>query len=775
MGTCGSKINGVIKKDVEDSTEETRTSERVSRTSDRGSQSNTERQRDRNVIIPEREADGAEAYYPPKYAEKSEETKEILLKILNGNLVFSGLDHDQKIAIVKSMAECRVKKGDILIKQGDKGDAFYVVEKGRFDIVVDGTGKVAETKAGGSFGELSLIMNQPRAASVIATEDSLCWKIDRKPFRYFVKSTSNSIIDQNYKELQLVQVLQGLPKAHLYKLAAHTSKERYQAGETIITRGELGDKFYMLQSGTVECQRIGPEGGPYSKIELNPGAHFGERAFTHHQPRACDVVAKTNVVCITLSGPDFEALLGSLSQALDKKLVVNVIRGLPEFDSKKWDWNLMYELLQQREYAPGSQLEFSGEFLSIRQGRVSLYEFGTDRLISTLGPGDYLGETFLLSSTVMSKNMIAQAETKVLAYALSANQLIQAKEKNENGEDSFCEDKKDKEKYPSLNQLIIKQTLGTGTFGRVKLAIYNPPSKDKKKQVYALKLLVKSAMVELNQAESIVIEKLILAKLNHPFILRLFSTFQSRDICYFMLEFIQGGELFSRVEGGVSENEAMFFATGICDALDHIHTKNVIYRDLKPENVLIDSQGYPRIVDFGFAKQLSGPNKRTDTILGTPEYLSPECVLGRGYSYEVDLWAFGVLVYEMLIGRSPFFAHNPDDTMAIFRLIVSAKINFPKKISESVDQFVRSLLAKHPKDRLGAHQGAAHIKSSQVLRPFNSDWNQLRSKSIQAPYVPSVSKIDDASHFDPYPEDMDIKPFKGSQKQFTKFGPFIEN
>jgi len=84
-------------------------------------------------------------------------------------------------------------------------------------------------------------------------------------------------------------------------------------------------------------------------------------------------------------------------------------------------------------------------------------------------------------------------------------------------------------------------------------------------------------------------------------------------------------------------------------------------------------------------------------------------------------------------------------------------------------------LAKHPKDRLGAHQGAAHIKSSQVLRPFNSDWNQLRSKSIQAPYVPSVSKIDDASHFDPYPEDMDIKPFKGSQKQFTKFGPFIEN
>ena len=765
----------------------------------------------RNVIIPESLSEGKNYEYPE--FPKSPETRDLIMHALDGSLVFSGLLQEQKEAIVKSMEECRVDKGRLLIEQGAAGDAFYVVESGRFDILVEGAGKVAETTVGGSFGELALIMNQPRAASVKATEDSVCWKIDRKPFRYFLASSSKSIIDEIYEELQSVQVLQGLPKAHLYKLAAHTSKEFHKAGSTIIKRGDVGDKFYMLQKGVVACTKIGPEGGPYSSVELTAGAHFGERAFTHHQPRACDVLAKTDTTLITLSGQDFEALLGSLRDALDKKLFVNVIRGLPKFRSGSWDWNLMYELLVPFELADGQSATFDDEFVSVQSGgyldvacSTTVASKKQESFRRTVGPGEYVGEDFLCSenytvvkATAKLKDLgniadddfetsarssprprSGRATTKgkkVSGYKLSkatlAKAMEEAKEKSRRA--SYDEDPNHSMSPADFQQLSIGRTLGTGTFGRVKLAT-------KSGDCYALKQLCKKAMVDMNQAESILIERQILKRLaGHPFVLRLYGTFQSRDVCYLVLEFVQGGELFSRVEGGVPEKEALFYAANVVDAFDHIHGKSIVYRDLKPENVLIDSTGYTRVVDFGFAKLLKpNPDKKesymkTWTILGTPEYLSPECVLGKGYSFEVDLWAYGVLVYETLIGRSPFYAANPDDTMKIFRHIVAAQVKFPKKLSGPTEAFVRALLAKDLKDRLGCQKGAAQIKRHAVLKPYNQDWDRLRSKKFPAPYVPKLKDPTDTSKFDNYPEDMAVDRFDGDQNSFTKFGPYVDN
>ncbi|KAJ8602104.1 hypothetical protein CTAYLR_001671 [Chrysophaeum taylorii] len=695
------------------------------------------KQRERRVVLPEHVE--VDLYCPEASSQeevkKSEESRRIILKALEASVVFSGLEQEQKEGIVRSMEALEVPAQNLLIKQGDPGDAFYVVESGRFDILVDGE-RVAESSRGGSFGELALIMNQPRAASVLATEASLCWKIDRKPFRYFLASSSNTSLDEIFTDLKTVKILQGLPAAHLYKLAAHVSKEKFGAGSVIIKKGETGDKFYMLKKGVVECRRIGAED---ARVELLAGSHFGERALTHRQPRACDVVAKTAAECITLSKSDFEALLGSASDAMDRQHVVNVVRA--SRSNRNLHPDKVYENLEKGFLGANETLPASEDhFIAVTKGRLIL-----DRPAGIIRAVDE-GESY---DGPWSKGT---AETDVEFYKLRKREAeLSTTDFHQHTPEFF-------------DSLDVGRTLGTGTFGRVKLATRGD-------ETYALKLLVKQAMVDLNQAESVELERRILFKLRgHPFVLHCHATFQSKDVCFFVLEFVQGGELFSRVEGGVHEDEALFHSACVIDALDHIHAKAIVYRDLKPENVLIDNRGFARIVDFGFAKVLQ---KKTYTILGTPEYLSPECVLGKGYGFDVDLWAFGVLVYETLAGRSPFYASNPDDTMTVFRLIVAAKIKFPPKKHPTplTQAFVTGLLARDLKERLGARHGAPSIKAHAFFSPI--DFDNLRAKKLTPPYVPNLKTATDASLFDAYPEDMALKPYEGDNKIFSDFGPKV--
>lgn len=721
-----------------------------------------------DLILPEHvgslDSDG-DAYKPPVF-EKSESSTKIIRKALDDSLVFSELDAEQKELVVASMAERRVAENELLIKQGDPGDAFYVVESGRFEILVNGH-KEAEVDSGASFGELALIMNRPRFASVRATEPCLCWKIDRKPFRYFLASSSNLIIDDIYNDLKTVKVLEGLPSAHLYKLAAHATKEKFAQHDFIIRKGEEGDKFYMIKKGIVECRNIGD--AKDAVVELAAGYHFGELALTHGQPRACDVVAMTDAECITLSKRDFEALLGSVTEAMEKTHVVNVVRGLPGFEK---DWSRMYECLERR-ILPRDHVMTPDDhiFYQIQRGTVILRS-GADGSTMKLDQNKYFGFEFLLDGSQPWWST-AVAETEVEAYALpkakidlrgGGDAVIPASQRSAIALASITSNFDSK-----YGRLKLGRTLGTGTFGRVKLATDpgNPAN------TYAVKLLVKKAMVDMNQAGSVELERRILLKLDHPFVLKCFATFQSRDECYFVLEFVQGGELFSRVDGGVIEKEAAFHSACVIDALEHIHANHILFRDLKPENVLLDAHGFDKIVDFGFAKHLPGGGKKTYTILGTPEYLSPECVLGKGYAFEVDLWAFGVLVYETLIGRSPFIATDPEDTMAIFRKIVAAKVKIPRRASQQAEHLVTSLLARDAKHRLGARLGAVGIKDHPFLEPY-ADYDALRRRKVKAPYIPNLRSNTDTSCFDTYPEDAPVKRYRENNEIFADFGPLVE-
>jgi protein kinase A len=312
-----------------------------------------------------------------------------------------------------------------------------------------------------------------------------------------------------------------------------------------------------------------------------------------------------------------------------------------------------------------------------------------------------------------------------------------------------------------LEDWEIVETLGTGTFGRVMLVRQRPSYRhhayhpifphltrtvdplsptpqttahaDGQLPHFAMKVLRKSEIVRLKQVEHINSERAILERIRHPFIVELYSTYQDNLNVYMLLSYVPGGELFSHLRraGRFSADVTRFYLASIILAIENLHSRNIIYRDLKPENLLLDRVGYLRIADFGFAKIVED---RTFTLCGTPEYLAPEIVLSQGHGKAVDYWALGILAFEMLAGYPPFFDDHP---LGIYEKILRNEIAFPLHIDMYAKDLIRGLLTTDRTKRLGNLQrGAKDVMEHAWFQGV--DWGSLERKEIGAPIVPRV-------------------------------------
>ncbi|CAJ1048845.1 ribosomal protein S6 kinase alpha-2-like isoform X2 [Xyrichtys novacula] len=295
---------------------------------------------------------------------------------------------------------------------------------------------------------------------------------------------------------------------------------------------------------------------------------------------------------------------------------------------------------------------------------------------------------------------------------------------------------------PSQFQLL--KVLGQGSYGKVFL-VRKIRGADRG-QLYAMKVLKKATLKVRDRVRS-KMERDILAEVNHPFIVKLHYAFQTEGKLYLILDFLRGGDLFTRLSKEVmfTEEDVKFYLAELALALDHLHSLGIIYRDLKPENILLDEEGHIKITDFGLSKEAIDHDKRAYSFCGTIEYMAPEVVNRRGHTQSADWWSFGVLMFEMLTGSLPFQGKDRKETMA---LILKAKLGMPQFLSPEVQSLLRALFKRNPANRLGAGpDGVEEIKRHRFFASI--DWTRLYKKEMRPPFKPTVGRPEDTFHFDP--------------------------
>jgi serine/threonine protein kinase len=289
--------------------------------------------------------------------------------------------------------------------------------------------------------------------------------------------------------------------------------------------------------------------------------------------------------------------------------------------------------------------------------------------------------------------------------------------------------------------------LGCGGFGAVELWEHK-----KSKDTYAMKCLSKGYIVKTGMQESINNEKNILMMTNSPFIVRLYETYNGSQTLYFLMEAALGGELYAtynRKGFHGSEKHAKFYIAGTICGFDHMHTRRIIYRDLKPENLLLADNGQPKVTDMGLAKFVIG---KTYTTCGTPDYFAPELIASTGHTNAVDWWTLGILAFELMSGHPPFESAYP---MQIYSKVMKgiSKVPFPPKCQGNVGDLIKVLLKKEPSERLPMRPGGiSNLKDHKWFAGF--DWPVFQEQALDPPYKPVVKSKKDIANFSARKEDM---------------------
>uniref|UniRef100_A0A8C0DL09 non-specific serine/threonine protein kinase n=1 Tax=Balaenoptera musculus TaxID=9771 RepID=A0A8C0DL09_BALMU len=294
------------------------------------------------------------------------------------------------------------------------------------------------------------------------------------------------------------------------------------------------------------------------------------------------------------------------------------------------------------------------------------------------------------------------------------------------------------------SQFELLKVLGQGSFGKVFLV--KKISGSDARQLYAMKVL-KKATLKVRDRVRTKMERDILVEVNHPFIVKLHYAFQTEGKLYLILDFLRGGDLFTRLSKEVmfTEEDVKFYLAELALALDHLHSLGIIYRDLKPENILLDEEGHIKLTDFGLSKESIDHEKKAYSFCGTVEYMAPEVVNRRGHTQSADWWSFGVLMFEMLTGTLPFQGKDRKETMT---MILKAKLGMPQFLSPEAQSLLRMLFKRNPANRLGAGpDGVEEIKRHSFFSTI--DWNKLYRREIHPPFKPATGRPEDTFYFDP--------------------------
>mmetsp|Transcript_19194 Transcript_19194/g.40483 ORF Transcript_19194/g.40483 Transcript_19194/m.40483 type:complete len:958 (+) Transcript_19194:381-3254(+) len=654
----------------------------------------------------------------------------------------------------------------------------------------------------------------PSETEVDCSDGSACkfWRIHKSTFRQILAVRTMRRDVRLREALQKVDCLHELDNEYLKKLADALHARNVERGEVLYKEGEVSDTFYLIGTeGKIQLSGNGRKG-----VVLGPGEAFGEEAIsfalsdelknskkqsvslsgsfssqTGNNPFTPPVHKETamaleRTVILSISYSGFQRVVGSLEDAILLSRDRRLLRSVPLFrdtDLEDFEYELLTALIENVCFRIDKEIFIEGDSVDepalyiVRKGAVEAISEEYPKLNRVIQTGGFFGEDTLTpdenmrfgggkggnkysdetvdvitDEVILGRLSLANIDSVIQdLHRLGCRRKKNFKRKGRKGEAD--------ESVDSLDDLEFHRLFGAGTFGRV--WIVSPLGRS---VPYALKIQCKRELLDQRQAGGAQRERAVMSKLDHPFVCKLVNTFQDEACIYMLLQFVQGGELLNLIQGGdvyggLPESAAKFFAAGILEGLTHMHQRQIVYRDLKPENVLLDKDGYAVIVDFGFSKIVTD---KTYTFCGTPLYLAPEIILSRGHDRGVDYWALGCLVYEMLFGTTPFYARGIDQK-GLFKRIVRGKWNIPKehnRVNRSAIEFIWGMLQRRPAERLGCLAGGYRdIKNHVWLQEVN--FGKLIKKKIQAPWVPDITDPLDTSNFESLDDAEDEDFLKG--------------
>lgn len=585
------------------------------------------------------------------YHEKTAEQTALIRDTVDESILFANLKAAEKQEIVKAFHKQEFLQNTDVVVQGEGGQEFYVVETGSLQVWVEDsitgdktmTGTVGK---GGGFGELALMYNTPRAATVTTATDCVLWIITRDEYLTIHKKQEMELKKMYEAFMKKVPGMQSLKSNELSKLVHALQEVTYAEGDAIIREGEIGNHFFVIVQGEAEYSKKS-EGVVGTATQ---GDFFGHRALLNDEVRQATVIAKTDVTCLILERQDFVSMLGNFEDF---------------------------------------------------QNRVVSNDAEESRRERTLIENKHLRDIRF----------------------------------------------EDLDKFFQRGSRQSEVILGQGAFGLVQIVKHK-----KTGETYALKTLSKSLIVEYGLESHVVDERRVMHSIDHPSLLKMFNSYWDDKCVYFLLELCLGGELFTilRRSYRFKERQAKFYAASVVQGLTHMHEKSIAYRDLKPENLVLDEKGFLKIIDFGLAKVIKN---RSWTLCGTPDYLAPEIITSSGHDKAVDYWALGILVFELMVGNTPFYA---DDPLAAYKKILNTEPNMPSILSRPAKSLITKLLKKDQLKRLGnTMEGVQAIFHHIWFSGF--DWDALERREMDAPFVPKVEDKEDTSNFDKVEVDFSSK------------------
>jgi len=732
--------------------------------------------------------------FEPKVYPKSKSDELFLLSIMKRHLLFEELSSDELQILIEATERIQVAKGEKVVQQNDRGEFLYIVQRGKLELFCEvgqhPVGKVLEE--GNVFGELALLYGNNCSSSVIAKTSPyvVVWRIDQMTFRrVLVKHAYQRDVGiQNC--LKRVSLFQGMSDAKLGQFAAGMTRVHFERGSRIVKKGEMGEVFYSIERGSVRVHDIGIGDSQSTDRILKRGESFGERALLTGEPRSATVTAIEDVVALAMDRATFQSSLGDLRHLMKFHSKLSCLKALPIFansDLTELELQRLADLTKEVCYKKGTKLCQAGRKLPrsscvwfIEKGRLLVYDGGkkkSDPMIYNLQTGDYFGEKSILDDDQNPDRISsyeATCETNLTTYKLSRESIESVVvDLTRLGEsESYVKSKQklhQKSSTSSLKHFTHYHIIGMGGFGKVWL-VENKGNGN----LYALKVIHKRKLLNSRQERSILREKELLQLLHHPFILHSVSSFQDASNLYLVLPLIRGGELYDVVGNsskrgrGLPNDDAAFYAGGVIEALGHFHHRYIAYRDLKLENIMIDADGYPVIVDLGFAKVTV---EKSYTFCGTPDYLAPEIIMSKGHNHAVDYWSFGVLVFEILSGKSPF--NTSSSHMEMFKRIVLMQYEMPHYLNEHAQDLIRKLLKRKVSQRLGMLSGGHYdVQNHPWFSSSGCNCKELLKKELSPPWKPRTNSMDplDASNVQEMITEPDKRPLsKDEQLIFNGF------